>query len=160
LRRFRQRSVSVADLKAPVEKGAVICIGRYNPAITDILAAIKPDVINHTPIITFENGPGAVFAFDPANPVYNSNMLFEKPYLLEGSTGYPLRWKFMTTGSGMDPNYSSAEELGIIIYGGIFYSLVLIKFAPNPDGLIQILDTTGILFGYFVLKQSFFYNWA
>jgi len=39
--------------------------------------------------------------------------------------------------SVFNPNYSSAEELGIIIYGGIFYLLVLIKFAPNTDGLIQ-----------------------
>jgi hypothetical protein len=80
----------------------VICIGRYNPAITDILAAIKPDVIDYPNKITFENASDAVFAFDPANPVYNSNMLFQKPYLLEGSPDYPLRWKFMTTGSGMD----------------------------------------------------------
>jgi hypothetical protein len=80
----------------------VICIGRYNPDINDILAAIDPDKINHAYKIAFENASDAVFAFDPANPVYNSNMLFQKPYLLEGSPDYPLRWKFMTTGSGMD----------------------------------------------------------
>jgi hypothetical protein len=82
--------------------GAVICIGRYNPDINDILAAIDPDKINHAYKITFENASDAVFAFDPANPVYNSNMLFQKPYVMEGSPDYPLRWKFMTTGSGMD----------------------------------------------------------
>jgi len=82
--------------------GAVICIGRYNPDINDILADIKPDVIDIKPSITFENGPEPVFAFDPANPVYNSNMLFQKPYVLSGSPDYPLRWKFLTTGSGID----------------------------------------------------------
>lgn len=82
--------------------GAVICIGRYNPDINDILADIKPDVIDIKPSITFENGPEPAFALDPANPVYNSNMLFQKPYVLSGSPDYPLRWKFLTTGSGMD----------------------------------------------------------
>jgi hypothetical protein len=82
--------------------GAVIPIGRYNPDINNILADINPDKIDHANIITFENGPSPVFAFDVASSAYYKNMLYLQHYLLGDKIDYPLRWKFMPTGSGTD----------------------------------------------------------
>lgn len=86
------------DLKT----GEVIPIGRYNPDIANILADIDINVINHDKKITFENGSGTTYAFDPANSEYSKNLLFSSFYMLGNEKTYSLRWKFMPVGSGTD----------------------------------------------------------
>lgn len=126
------------DLKT----GEVIPIGRYNPDIANILADIDINVINHDKKITFENGSGTTYAFDPANNEYGKNLLFSSFYILGNEKTYSLRWKFMPVGSGTDKVEAimpseieqNKETLKFIVKS----NSTEIDYTPNPGGNITL----------------------